>query len=283
MLPFLLCLSLFFSLQAIAAMPSSPPVNLPVVIDAQKQIECDDLKRRCTATRNVTATHGDVTLYTDQLVAFFSKPLSDPSRELLTLEAVGKVRFKTPQGKGWCDKALYDVSLEVLTLLGHANLETPKQTLSAQKIAYHQVQQKVEALGEGKFVQRENTILANKLTAFFKTAAHPKKAFGPSFAEQGSWTLDHVVATDKVRIAMEDTLVEADWGRYDAVAGQAILKGNVSLLHGDHLMKGQQARVDFRTKQAVMEQSDKGGRIQAILKPKTLKKTRQPSSLKGAH
>ena len=50
--------------------------ELPVIIDAEHQILCDDLKRCCTATKDVRVKHGDLNLYADQLSSFFSKPLS---------------------------------------------------------------------------------------------------------------------------------------------------------------------------------------------------------------
>ena len=263
------------------------PSELPVIIDAQAEIACDDLGKCCTATKDVKAQHGDLFLFTDCLSSFFSKPLSDPSRELLSLKALGNVRFKTPQGVGSCEEALYDVPQETLTMWGGpAKLETPNHTLFAQKISYNQAQQCVEAVGKSTFIQKESTLLAKKLTAFFKTGKPIKSPGGPSFAETKTWELDHVIAQGNVRISMEDTLVIGDWGRYDALTQQAILRGNVSLLHGDHLVKGEQARVDLKQKKAVVEHASKSnptGRVQAILKPNTLKKANRPLPFKGKH
>jgi len=118
---FLLC----FCATATASQ-QTPPVELPVIIDAKREITCDDLKQCCTAMEDVKAQYGNLFLYADTLSSFFSKPLSDPKRQLTFLKAFENVRFESPQGKGHCERATYDVMKETLTLWGNqAELETP--------------------------------------------------------------------------------------------------------------------------------------------------------------
>lgn len=256
----------------------------PILIDAEKEIRCDDLKHTCTASQNVRVQRGDMVLFSDNLSAHFSKPLSDPDRELTHLVARGKVRFETSQGKGVAEEALYDVPKEILRLRGkEVQLLTASENLKAQEIQYQQQKQQVLATGNALFTQKGKVIKAKTLTAFFK----PKPAkipLGPSFAPREAWELDKVVAQDHVMVSTEDYLAEGDWGQYDAATQKAVLKGNVTLLQGDNLVKGSHMRIDFKKRTAVMGADSKtgspvsGGRIRAMLKP-TAKSTQK---LKGA-
>ncbi|MGL4825546.1 MAG: LptA/OstA family protein, partial [Alphaproteobacteria bacterium] len=96
-----------------------------------------------------------------------------------------------------------------------------------------------------------------------------------------AWELDKVVAQDHVVVSTEDYLAEGDWGQYDAATQTAVLKGKVTLLQGDNLVKGSHMRIDFKKRTAVMGVDSKtgspasGGRIRAMLKPAT--KPTQPS------
>ncbi|MGL4371735.1 MAG: LptA/OstA family protein [Alphaproteobacteria bacterium] len=255
-----------------------------VLIDAEKEIRCDDLKHTCTASQNVRVQRGDMVLFSDTLSAHFSKPLSEPDRELTHLIAKGKMRFETSQGKGVAEEALYDVPKEILRLRGkEVQLLTASENLKAQKIQYQQQKRQVLATGNAFFTQKGKVIKAKTLTAFFK----PKPAkipLGPSFAPGEAWELDKVVAQDHVVVSTEDYLAEGDWGQYDAATQKAVLKGHVTLLQGDNLVKGSHMRIDFKKRTAVMGADSKtgspasGGRIRAMLKPKA----KSTQKLKGA-
>jgi lipopolysaccharide export system protein LptA len=262
-----------------------------VLIEAEKEIRCDDLKNRCTASQNVRAQRGDLVLFAESLSAFFSKPLSNPERELTHLVAKGNVRFETPQGKGVAEEAIYDVPKETLCLKGRGvRLSTASESLKAKEIQYQQQKRQMLATGNVLFVQKGKVIKAETLTAFFKpkrASSSPllptaKTAFGPSFALSETWELDKVVAKTRVVISTEDYLAEGDWGQYDAATQTATLKGNVTLLQGDTLVKGPRVTVDFKKRTAVMGADSQtlshpsGGRIRALLKPKAPSKLRSP-------
>jgi lipopolysaccharide export system protein LptA len=253
---------------AATAAPSSPTgmldfgsptggKKLPVNITADAGIEWRQADRVYIARGNVKAVRGTLTVYADEMRAYYrpvrkpgappppARPAPKPGKEpgaqtdegpteVFRLEAIGNVRFVTPTQTGYGDHADYDVDTTVLLMTGqHLKIVTPHDSITARdSIEWYDNRQLGVARGDAVDLHDGKTLAADVLLA---TIVHPPGEESHASRIDGR---GHVLVSSKDQIGRGDT------GVYDVKSGVVTLTGHVRLTRGKDEMRGNYGVVD---------------------------------------
>jgi len=263
----------------------------PVNITSDDGIEWRQADRVYIARGNVKAVRGTVTVYADEMRAYYRPTASKSGKpakpqkgkaarpgqpgttdegptEVYRLEALGNVRFVTPTQTGYGDHADYDVDTTLMVMTGrHMRIVTPHDQLTARdSIEWYDNRQLGVARGKAVDIHDGKTLSADILMA---TIVHP-----PGQPAQMSRIDGH----GDVLVASQDQIGRGDTGVYDAKAGVVTLQGNVRLTRGKDEMRGDYGVVDVNRNvghllprppgNQVVEGSHEGSRrVQALIMP----------------
>ena len=241
----------------------------PVNIAADNGIEWRQADRVYIARGNVKAVRGKVTVYADEMRAYYravanraagktpGKPQAQAKppasarppksggqaaapqfdqgpTEIYRLEAVGNVRFVTPTQTGYGDDAEYNVDTAILLLTGkHLKIVTAHDTLTARdSIEWYEKRQLGVARGNAVDFHDGKTLAADVLMA---TIVHP-----PGEEAHAS----RIDARGNVLVSSKDEIGRGDVGVYDVKTGVVTLSGHVRLTRGKDEMRGNYGVVD---------------------------------------
>jgi lipopolysaccharide export system protein LptA len=255
--------------------PEAPSLDLdsgskaePVNITADNGIEWRQADRVYIARGNVKAVRGTVTVYADEMRAYYrpvanksgkaAKPpsptpptpaakskssksgqptaaaMDEGPTEVYRLEALGNVRFVTPTQTGYGDHADYNVDTTLLVMTGrHMRIVTPHDQLSARdSIEWYDNRQLGVARGNAVDVHDGKTLSADILLA---TIVHQ-----PGQQAQ----ISRIDGRGNVFVSSQDQIGRGDTGVYDAQTGVVTLEGHVRLTRGKDEMRGDYGVVD---------------------------------------
>ncbi len=241
----------------------------PVNIAADNGIEWRQADRVYIARGNVKAVRGTVTVYADEMRAYYrpvanksgkaAKPpaptppptpaarnkssksgqptaaaMDEGPTEVYRLEALGNVRFVTPTQTGYGDHADYNVDTALLVMTGrHMRIVTPHDQLSARdSIEWYDNRQLGVARGDAVDIHDGKTLSADILLA---TIAHQ-----PGQQSQ----ISRIDGRGNVFVSSQDQIGRGDTGVYDAKTGVVTLQGHVRLTRGKDEMRGDYGVVD---------------------------------------
>jgi lipopolysaccharide export system protein LptA len=273
---FSLCLSTVWAQNI--PLDSGQKGNLPVTIEADVSVVCDDHKGQCVATGNAEAVRGTFKVNADTLVLHFEKTGS--SHDVTALSAHGHVVMSTPSEKAYGDDAHYDMAQDRLKMTGHnLKLETDKQTLTARdSLEYWRPEQKGIAYGDAVaiFPEKKQLLKADTLEAYFRSV--------PGAEDKDKQELDHIEAINNVFLSSPEEIITGDRGTYHAKAEFAEIFDNVTLTKGENQIEGAYATFNVKTSVGQLYGSrpgDKNGkRIHGLIIPKDAKKARGSSLVK---
>ena len=122
--------------------------DLPVEIEADNSIICNEHQGQCVATGNAVAIRGSFRVNADTLILHFKTV--NKKQETTHLSAHGHVVMSTPNEKAYGDDAVYDLGTEKLKLTGsNLKLVTKDQILEAKdSLEYWRGTQQGFAIGE---------------------------------------------------------------------------------------------------------------------------------------
>jgi lipopolysaccharide export system protein LptA len=238
--------------------------SLPVNITADNGVEWRQAEQVYIARGNVKAVRGTVTVYADEMRAYYrpvtkpgaAKPTPAPApkpaaaakpekpgsetqdqgpTEIYRLEASGNVRFATDTQTAYGDHAVYTVDDTMLVMTGeHLKMVTPRDTLTARdSFEWYDAKQFGVARGDAVDLHEGKRIAADVLTA---TVVHP-----PGQEQH----IDRIDATGDVLVTSNDQIGRGDNGVYNAESGIVTLAGNVRLTRGQNQMNGEYGVVDL--------------------------------------
>jgi lipopolysaccharide export system protein LptA len=274
---------------------------MPVTIAADNGIEWRQADHVYIARGNVKAVRKDVTVYADEMRAYYRpvakkpgtekpanppppkptpvankapvkppKPGQPPSAqmdegptEVYRLEAVGNVKFVTKTQTGYGDHADYDVDTTVMVLTGkHLKIVTPHDLLTARdSIEWYDNRQLGVARGDAVDVHDGKTIRADVLLA---TMVHPPGQEAHA---------DRIDARGDVFVSSKDQIGRGDDGVYDNKTGVVTLTGHVRLTRGKDEMRGNYGVVDvnrnigYLLPRAPDMAGGAGHRVEALIMP----------------
>lgn len=247
--------------------------EMPIIIDAEQSVVCDEAAQKCTATGLAKAQKGTSTIYGDVLTVYFTE---GKKREITTLTADGHVRMETPKETAYGDHVHYDVALDrVLMTGGDLKIVTPKEILTAQdSIEYWHTKNKGIAQGNAtaRFPDKKQLVQADTLIVYFKPSSQKTKD------AQKKSEIDRVEAEGNVLASGPNGIVTGDRGTYSAATDIIEIFSNVKVTQGENVIKGEYGRANLKTNVAEIfpnsphtTQTGPRKRISGLIIPKAVK------------
>jgi lipopolysaccharide export system protein LptA len=240
----------------------------PIEIFADDGIEWQQENLLFLARGNARAVRGDVTVYGDELRAYYrEKP--DGGSEIFRLDAIGRVRIVSPTQEGLAAQAVYDVDNAVLVLTG----DTPKfrsggdNIVADRQIEYWEQKQMAVARGNAFATREDRTLRAETLAAYFRKDATGKN------------TVFRVDAFERVHIRTTTETATGDRGVYNVESGIATLTGSVKVERENNVLTGCRTEVNMMTNVSKMFACPTD-RVRGVLTPTQSSKSPSPKSTK---
>ncbi len=116
--------------------------------------------------------------------------------------------------------------------------------------------------GSAEALQGDSRIRANTITAYLK----PKGAPGPGGQANCGGT-DRIEADGDVFYVTPTQIARGDHAVYSADAGQIVLTGNVIVVQGKDVARGDRLTIEVATREGHLDAPAKGGRVRAVFYP----------------
>lgn len=233
----------------------------PIEIFAENGIEWQQENLIFLARGNARAVRGDVTVYADELKAYYREK-QDGTTDIWRLDASGKVRIKTLQETAFGRQAIYQVDNGILVLSGgRVRLVTATDEITADKqLEYWENKQMAVARGNATATREGKKIRADVLAAYFR----PDK--------KGENRVYRVDAFDAVKIVTKLDTATSNRGVYNVESGIATLTGSVKLVRGQNVLRGCSAEINLNKNVSKLfscppSASGLGGRATGVLRP----------------
>jgi lipopolysaccharide export system protein LptA len=260
---------------------------VPIEIQAQKQIICNQKENFCTAEGDAVATRANLMVRAKILRIFFSSPSAaapvagsgslggDTKRTPIRLEAEGDVVITLGQRKAIGQKAVYDLVQGIFNLSGSPRLKTPQAEIrSEEPLVYFEKEDRAE-VREGIFIEtvKKYLLKARKTVIFFrKTSASEERK---SLETSSSKEVERVESEEDVLLSTPRETLRADVASYDGRGEEVILRGNVKATQGNNLLEGAYGIVPLKDGEIKLYASDPScpaskKRVKALLIPKDL-------------
>ncbi|MEQ8229221.1 MAG: LptA/OstA family protein [Rhodospirillales bacterium] len=235
--------------------------DTPIEIFADNGIEWQQDNLVFLAKGNAKAIRGQVTVLADQLTAFYTER-PDGTTDIYRLDADGKVKIKSTNQVASGDKAVYDVTREILVLSGgKPNLVTPDTVITAsQQLEYWEQRQMAVARGKAEAIKDKRRVRADVLAAFFRKA------------KSGETKVYRVDAYDNVSVLTDRDRAYGNRGVYNVETGIVTLTGSVRIERGKNELQGCKAEVNLNTGISRLF-SCPGGRTKGTLMPNSAEKS----------
>ncbi len=264
---FIFCLILTFISSITNIMAQNPDSNKPLKITADDSLEWHRNERYFKAKKNVRASQGQTTLFSDILTAKY-RDNKGGGMSIYIIQADGNVEIISPQSKAYGDKAIYNVDKAYAIMTGgNLRLISDDQNVTARdKFKYWINDQKLEAIGKAKAVRLGDTLEADKIIALFTKD------------KQGKQALKTLEAIGNVVITTPDEILTGDKAIYKTSTDIAQLIGNVKITRGPNIVNGEKAQVNLKTNISKIFGSNKeSGRVRAIFHPNSETKPKNKS------
>ena len=241
--------------------------DLPIEVFADNGIEWQQDSTVFIARGNARAVRAEVTVFANELRAYY-RERAGGSTDIWRLDALGKVRIKTPESTTYGEKALYNVDKAVLVVSGgKVRLVTSTDTITAERqLEYWEQKQMAIARGNAQAVREEKKLNAEVLVAYFRKDMAGKSA------------IHRIEAFNEVKVTTPKDTALSDRGVYNLKSGIATLVGSVKVLRDGNVINGCSADVNLNTGVSRMHscQNALGNgktRVQGILLPRRGKDT----------
>ena len=210
--------------------------DLPIEVFADNGIEWQQDAMVFIAQGNARAVRADVTVFADELRAYY-RELAGGGTDIWRLDAMGKVRIRTPDSTTYGERALYNVDKAVLVVSGgKVRLVTSTDTITADRqLEYWEQKQMAVARGDAQAVREEKKLNAEVLVAYFRKDEDEKS------------TIYRIEAFDKVKVVTPQDTALSDRGVYNVKSGIATLVGSVKVLRDGNVINGCSADVNLNS------------------------------------
>ncbi len=236
--------------------------DLPIEVFADNGIEWQQDSTVFIARGNARAVRAEVTVFANELRAYY-RERTGGSTDIWRLDALGRVRIKTPDSTTYGEKALYNVDKAVLVVSGgKVRLVTSTDTITAERqLEYWEQKQMAIARGNAQAVREEKKLNAEVLVAYFRKDMAGKSA------------IHRIEAFNEVKVTTPKDTALSDRGVYNVKSGIATLVGSVKVLRDGNVINGCSADVNLNTGVSRMHscQNTLGNgktRVQGVLLPR---------------
>ena len=210
--------------------------DMPIEITADNGIEWEKNKQILIASGNAKASRGGITVLAEVLRAYYRKKTTGGT-DLYRLEAAGGVKIFTDTESMEGQTAVLDFEQAILKVDGKKVIyKAGPDTITAnQQMEYWERQKMAVARGNAVAIHKGKTLRADVLKALLR-----KNKTGRS-------EVYVIEAFKKVLIVSGKDKLRSDSAIYKLDSGIATLKGNVSIIRGDTILKGDLAEINLKT------------------------------------
>jgi lipopolysaccharide export system protein LptA len=241
--------------------------DAPIEVFADNGIEWQQDRLVFVARGNARAVRGPVTVFADELRAYYREN-SGGNTDIWRLDAIGKVRIKSPDGTAYGEQGVYNVDDGILVLSGgkQVKLVTPTDLITADRqLEYWEKRQMAVARGNAMAKREDKQLRAKVLAAYFK----PGKG--------GANQLHRVEAFDDVKVVTKQDTAISERAIYNVESGIATLSGKVKILRAGSTLNGCSAEVNLNTgvsrlHSCKMDANSGTNRVRGVLRPRKRKK-----------
>ena len=210
--------------------------DMPIEITADNGIEWEKNREILIASGNAKASRGGITVLAEVLRAYYRKKTTGGT-DLYRLEAVGGVKIFSDTESMEGQTAVLDFEQAILKVDGKKVIyKSGPDTITAnQQMEYWERQKMAVARGNAVAIHKGKTLRADVLKALLR-----KNKTGRS-------EVYIIEAFKKVLIVSGKDKLRSDHAIYKLDSGIATLKGNVSIIRGDTILKGDLAEINLKT------------------------------------
>ena len=210
--------------------------DMPIEITADNGIEWEKNKEILIASGNAKASRGGITVLAEVLRAYYRKKTTGGT-DLYRLDAAGGVKIFSDTESMEGQTAVLDFEQAILKVDGKKVIyKAGPDTITAnQQMEYWERQKMAVARGNAVAIHKGKTLRADVL----KTLLRKNKT--------GRSEVYIVEAFKKVLIVSGKDKLRSDHAIYKLDSGIATLKGNVSIIRGDTILKGDLAEINLKT------------------------------------
>ena len=231
---------LFFHISAAAVAGgldlASGSKDMPIEITADNGIEWEKNKEILIASGNAKASRGGITVLAEVLRAYYRKKTTGGT-DLYRLDAAGGVKIFSDTESMEGQTAVLDFEQAILKVDGKKVIyKAGPDTITAnQQMEYWERQKMAIARGNAIAIHKGKTLRADVLKALLR-----KNKTGRS-------EVYIIEAFNKVLIFSGKDKLGSDSAIYQLDSGIATLKGNVSIVREDTILKGDLAEINLKT------------------------------------
>jgi len=231
---------LFFQISADAVAGgldlASGSKDMPIEITADNGIEWEKNKEILIASGNAKASRGGITVLAEVLRAYYRKKTTGGT-DLYRLDAAGGVKIFSDTESMEGQTAVLDFEQAILKVDGkNVIYKAGPNTITAnQQMEYWERQNMAIARGNAVAIHKGKTLRADVLKALLR-----KNKTGRS-------EVYIIEAFKKVHIVSGKDKLRSDSATYMLDSGIATLKGNVSIVRKDTILKGDLAEINLKT------------------------------------
>jgi len=210
--------------------------DMPIEISADNGIEWEKNKEILIASGNAKASRGGITVLAEVLRAYYRKKTTGGT-DLYRLDAAGGVKIFSDTESMEGQTAVLDFEQAILKVDGKKVIyKAGPDTITAnQQMEYWERQKMAVARGNAVAIHKGKTLRADVLKALLR-----KNKTGRS-------EVYIIEAFKKVLIVSGKDKLRSDHAIYKLDSGIATLKGNVSIIRGDTILKGDLAEINLKT------------------------------------
>ena len=210
--------------------------DMPIEITADNGIEWEKNREILIASGNAKASRGGITVLAEVLRAYYRKKTTGGT-DLYRLDAAGGVKIFSDTESMEGQTAVLDFEQAILKVDGKKVIyKAGPDTITAnQQMEYWERQKMAVARGNAVAIHKGKTLRADVLKALLR-----KNKTGRS-------EVYIIEAFNNVLIVSGKDKLRSDSAIYKLDSGIATLKGNVSIIRGDTILKGDLAEINLKT------------------------------------
>ena len=211
--------------------------DMPIEITADNGIEWEKNREILIASGNAKASRGGVTVLAEVLRAYYRKKTTGGT-DLYRLDAAGGVKIFSDTESMEGQTAVLDFEQAILKVDGKKVIyKGGSDTIitANQQMEYWERQKMAVARGNAVAIHKGKTLRADVLKALLR-----KNKTGRSEVYIIEAFNNVLIVSDKDRLRSDSAIYKLD-------SGIATLKGNVSIIREDHILKGDLAEINLKT------------------------------------
>lgn len=209
----------------------------PLEVTAQKALEWDRNNKTFTAREKAIAKQGTTELHGDLLTAKYTEGKGGTGGMTVNrIDATGNVQIISEGSVATGQKGYYLVKDGFAELTGNnLKLVTDTDTVTARdKMTYSATRREMNAYGNARATQGDDTIAADRLIGRFKPV-------------NGKNEMDEMEAIGNVVVTTPTDVLYGDRAIYLAGTNKATVTGNVRIERGPNLITGARGEIDLDT------------------------------------